>query len=301
MELAPSVWDLFEAEPLLFAAAVGVVGLLIGSFLNVVIARVPRRMEQQWALECRDWLEHTGADSAHLPAGPAGPTSLVTPASCCPACGAPIRARDNIPILGWLLLRGRCRDCGAGISIQYPLVEAAAAALGLVVALHLGPGWPALLVVIFTWTLLAASVIDLNTMLLPDELTLPLLWLGLLAAVAGVGLVQPTEAIIGAAAGYGALWLVYHGFRLVTGKEGMGYGDFKLLAAIGAWTGWQTLPIVVLLASAVGAIVGIGLILLRGQDRTIPIPFGPYLAAGGWIGLLWGDAIAQGYLRWALG
>jgi leader peptidase (prepilin peptidase) / N-methyltransferase len=301
MNVLGDILAAFAAHTWLFATSVVLLGLVVGSFLNVVIARMPRGMEQQWAAECREWLESQGVGAEHLPEPPAGPGGIAGPRSQCPACGAAIRARDNIPLLSWLLLRGRCRDCSAPISIQYPLVEAAAAGLGLVVALYFGPGWPALLALVFTWTLLAATVIDLRTMLLPDDLTLPLLWLGLLVAVAGVGFASPADAIIGAAAGYGILWSLFHAFRLLTGKEGMGYGDFKLLAALGAWMGWQALPVVVILSSAVGALVGIGLIVLRGQDRSVPIPFGPYLAAGGWIALLWGDAISRAYLNWALG
>ncbi len=300
MESTGAIWLALTQHPWLFAVAVTAIGLVIGSFLNVVIARLPRRMERQWAQECREWLDSQGVSSADLPAGPDGPTGLTGPRSACPDCGAPIRARDNIPVVSWLLLRGRCRDCGRAISMRYPLVEAAAALLGLLVALQFGPGWPAVCALAFTWLLLAAAVIDLRTMLLPDDLTLPLLWLGLLAAVAGLGFASPTDAILGAAAGYGVLWAVYHAFRLLTGKEGMGYGDFKLLAALGAWTGWQGLPVTILLSSAVGALVGIAVMLFLRQERSVPIPFGPFLAAGGWIALLWGDALTAAYLDWAL-
>ncbi len=278
-----------------------VVGLIVGSFLNVVIARLPLMLERQWRTECRELLaEETPADAA-------GPLSaderfdLIVPRSRCPDCGQPVRALDNIPVLSWLWLRGRCRHCGRPISLQYPFVEALSALLAVAVIARYGAEPYALLVIAFSWVLLAAAVIDLRTTLLPDNLTLPLLWLGLLAAVAGLSPVTPTAAIIGAAAGYLILWTLYHVFRLVTGKEGMGYGDFKLLAALGAWVGWQGLPLVIILSSAVGAIVGLGMIALQGRDRAAPIPFGPFLAAGGWIALLWGEGIASAYLAWSLG
>lgn len=273
-----------------------VLGLIIGSFLNVVITRLPVMLERQWRAEC--------AELAQQPVGGNGgsePFNLVHPRSRCPHCSAAVRARDNIPILSWMMLRGRCRGCAYPISVQYPLVELASALLAVVVLASLGPGWPAAAAIVFTWMLLAAGVIDLRTTLLPDDITLPLLWLGLLVAVAGVGFATPVDAIIGAAAGYGLLWGLYHAFRLLTGKEGMGYGDFKLLGALGAWTGWQGLPVAILLSSAVGALVGVGLIALQGRDRAAPIPFGPFLAAGGWIALLWGDVLMQAYMDWALG
>jgi len=271
-------------------------GLIIGSFLNVVIARLPVMMERQWRSDCAEYLD-VGTPASSEP----GRFDLMHPRSHCPRCGEAVRVRDNIPVLSWLLLGGKCRHCGERISVQYPLVEIASAALAGITLWHFGPGWPAALGVLFSWILLAAAVIDLRTTLLPDDLTLPLLWLGLLAAAAGAGFASPVDAIIGAAAGYLLLWTLYHVFRLLTGKEGMGYGDFKLLAALGAWTGWQGLPLIILLSSAVGAVIGIGMILFRGQDRAIPIPFGPFLAAGGWIGLLWGNELTHAYLAWSLG
>lgn len=298
---AADAWLALAREPWLFGTAILLIGLVVGSFLNVVILRLPRMMEREWAAECREWLAEQGHEPAAADQADTAPLSLAGPRSHCPACGNSIRARDNIPVLSWLLLRGRCRDCGNPISIQYPLVETASGLLALAVALHYGPGWEAVLVILFTWMLLAASVIDLRTTLLPDDLTLPLLWLGLCAAAFGVGTATPLDAILGAAGGYLLLWSVYHVFRLLTGKEGMGHGDFKLLAAIGAWTGWQGLALVVLFSSAVGALVGIALIVAMGRDRSIPIPFGPYLAAGGWIALLWGEQITGAYLRWAFG
>jgi len=275
-----------------------VIGLIIGSFLNVVITRLPVMLERQWRMECA---ELAAPDGGSAPVPDDEPFSIVRPRSRCPACGKPIRALDNVPVLSWLLLRGRCRNCRATISAQYPIVELASALLAVVTLWHYGPGWQALLAIVFGWVLLAAAVIDLRTTLLPDDLTLPLLWLGLLAAVGGAGFTTPAGAIVGAAAGYLVLWGLFHAFRLATGKEGMGYGDFKLLAALGAWTGWQGLPLIILLSSAVGAVVGITIITVRGQDRSVPIPFGPYLAAGGWIALLWGDVITHAYLAWSLG
>ena len=271
-----------------------VLGLIIGSFLNVVIARLPTMLERQWTSECREILDGASHDEQ-------GTTTderfdLIHPRSRCPDCNTQIRALDNVPLLSWLCLRGRCRACGARISVQYPLVEGLSALLALAVLLRFGPGWQAGLGIVATWMLITAAMIDLRTTLLPDSLTLPLLWLGLLAAVAGAGFTTPADAILGAAAGYGILWVIYHAFRILTGKEGMGYGDFKLLAALGAWVGWQGLPLTILLSSAVGAAVGMAMITLRGQDRSVPIPFGPFLAAGGWIALMWGDRIMAIYL-----
>lgn len=277
---------------------VALLGLIIGSFLNVVISRLPVMLERQWHAECAELTDQEGASASPQPQEP---YNLVQPRSRCPECGVAIRARDNIPLLSWLVLRGRCRGCGTRISLQYPLVELASALLAVVVLAELGPGWPAAAAIVFSWMLLAAAVIDLRTTLLPDDITLPLLWLGLLASVAGLGFATPVDAIIGAALGYGLLWGLYQVFRLLTGKEGMGYGDFKLLGALGAWTGWQGLPVTILLSSAVGAGIGIGLIVLQGRDRATPIPFGPFLAAGGWIALLWGDALTRAYLAWSLG
>ncbi len=280
--------------------ALFVLGLVVGSFLNVVIARLPVIMERQWRSECRELLDSDSGGDTTVGSDPdAGTLSLVGPRSHCPRCGALIRAIDNIPVLSWLILRGRCRTCGEPISVQYPLVELAAAILAVASLLRFGPGWDAALAIVFGWTVLAAGVIDLRTTLLPDDLTLPLLWLGLVAAAAGIGPVDPVSAIVGAVAGYLILWGLYQLFRLATGKEGMGYGDFKLLAALGAWTGWQGLPVVILLSSFVGAVVGLSLIAVRGQDRGAAIPFGPFLAAGGWVALHWGGALTHAYLQWS--
>ena len=279
-------------SPGFLATAVLLLGLCVGSFLNVVIHRVPLMLEREWRRECRTLL-------ALEPAPAEAPLSLVRPASRCPSCQAPIRPWHNIPVVSWLALRGRCASCRAPISIQYPLVEALTGVLSLACALRFG--WtPALgAALVLTWALVALSVIDLRTQLLPDTITLPLLWLGLLLSIGGTFTKAPA-AIIGAAAGYLSLWSVYHAFRWVTGKEGMGYGDFKLLAALGAWFGWKALPMLVLLSSAVGAVVGLALILLRKHDRNVPIPFGPYLALAGWIVLMGGREISTVWLRLTL-
>ena len=259
--------------------AVAVLGLIVGSFLNVVIHRLPRMMEAEWAEEC--------AALAGKEPTPAQPLSLATPGSHCPACAAPIRALHNIPVVSWLLLRGRCAACQAPISVRYPVVELLAATLGAVLAWRLGWGAALPAACVLAWALLAASAIDLDTQLLPDRITMPLLWLGLLANVGGL-FTSLESAVLGAAAGYLCLWLVYWAFKLATGKEGMGYGDFKLLAALGAWLGWQLLPVIVLVAACAGSVLGIASIVLSGRGRDLRIPFGPFLAVGGLFALFWG-------------
>jgi leader peptidase (prepilin peptidase) / N-methyltransferase len=267
-----------------FIAAAVLVGLAIGSFLNVVIHRLPRMMENEWRAQC--------AELEGKPPTDAGRYNLLVPRSQCPACATPIRARDNIPIISWLLLGGKCAKCKAPISVRYPIVELLTAALSGLIAWRFGFGWTSGLVLVFTWTLVALTFIDADTTLLPDDLTLPLLWLGLLANLAGlIPGVTLRDAVIGAAVGYLALWTIYWAFKLATGKEGMGYGDFKLLAALGAWMGWKALLPVVLLSSVVGAIVGIVLIVLARRGREIPIPFGPYLATAGFIVMLAGERL----------
>lgn len=266
-------------------AGLGLLGLLVGSFLNVVIHRLPRMLEQDWQRDC--------ADSAGLaPPPPAAPFNLLVPRSRCPHCHQPIAAWDNLPVLSWLLLAGRCRHCRASISVRYPLIELAAAALGGVAAWHFGPSPQALLGAVFSWALLALAAIDLDTLYLPDDLTLPLLWAGLAANLGGYFVGLP-HAVVGAMAGYLSLWIVYWAFRLATGKEGMGHGDFKLLAALGAWLGWQALPTIILSAALVGAVVGLTLIALRRHRRDQPLPFGPFLAAAGGISLIWGAPLRQ--------
>ena len=281
---------MLAANPAVFAAFAALFGLAIGSFLNVVIHRLPLMLERQWRAQCAEITSH--------PAAPEGePISLVRPRSRCPSCGAQIRALHNIPVLSYLALHGRCASCSAPISLRYPLVELATAIVSGVVAWHFGFGCQAAFALIFSWYLIAMAGIDVDRQLLPDVLTLPLLWIGLLASLwPAAGFASPRDALIGAAAGYLILWAVFHLFRLVTGKEGMGYGDFKLLAAIGAWLGWQLLPLVLLLAAVVGTAVGVTLIVMRRHGRNVPIPFGPYLAGAGWIAMLWGPLIVERYL-----
>ncbi len=277
-----------QSSPGFLMLAISLLGLCIGSFLNVVILRLPQMMERSWKREARALLE--------MPAAAESPLSLWKPGSACPSCSAPIKPWHNIPLLGWMLLRGRCASCSTPISAQYPLVELAAGLLSLACAWRFGWSPQLAAALIFTWTLLALTVIDLRTQLLPDDLTLPLIWAGLLLSLVPV-FVPVSTAVIGTIAGYLALWSVFQVFRIITGKEGMGYGDFKLLAALGAWLGWQALPTVILLSSVVGAVVGVGLIVFRRHDKQEPIPFGPYLAAAGWVTLMFGDALSQAYLR----
>ncbi|WP_323913818.1 prepilin peptidase [Aeromonas caviae] len=282
--------ELAQGLPWLYLSLIFLFSLMVGSFLNVVIHRLPIMMERTWHAEYSDYF---GDDEETLPA--TGRYNLMVPRSRCPHCDHPIGALENIPLLSWLWLRGRCRNCHAPISARYPLVELLTALLSVSVAAALAPGWGTLAALLLTWTLVALTFIDLDKMLLPDQLTLPLLWGGLLFNLAG-GFVPLADGVVGAMAGYLVLWSLYWAFKLLTGKEGMGYGDFKLLAALGAWLGWQALPIVLLLSSLAGAIIGIGLILLRNHHQGKPIPFGPYLAIAGWITLLWGDSITRWYL-----
>ena len=279
----------------MFFIVVGLLGLLVGSFLNVVVHRLPIMMEKEWREQC----EVLSKEPSRVPESVANTTyNLWRPGSACPHCNTPIKAWQNIPVVSYLFLGGKCRHCKSPISARYPIVEAIAGLLGLVVAWRLGMSEAAVAALGLTWTLLALSVIDIDRQLLPDSITIPLLWAGLLLSLmnGGQGIFIPAaDAIIGAAAGYLSLWLVFHAFKLATGKEGMGYGDFKLLAALGAWVGWQSLPLVILLSAMVGSIVGLSLILFKGHGRQTPIPFGPYLAAAGWIALLWGDDLTRWY------
>ncbi len=302
---------MLAASPALLVALVFLSGLIVGSFLNVVIYRLPRMLERQWQTQCAELAAAEAAHRAparaseHGAAGP-GPTApeptfnLVTPRSSCPHCHVPIAARHNVPVLGWLWLRGRCAHCRARISLRYPLVELLTAVLSALVAWKFGFGASLLCGLLVTWYLVALAGIDLDHQLLPDVLTLPLMWGGLLASLAlsGTALhlpVEPRAALIGAAAGYLVLWSVYQLFRLVTGKEGMGYGDFKLLAALGAWMGWKMLLPIVLMSALVGALVGIALMVFRRHAAAHPIPFGPFLAAAGFLAMLWGP---EGVSTW---
>jgi leader peptidase (prepilin peptidase) / N-methyltransferase len=290
---------------------------LIGSFLNVVIHRVPIMLEREWRGQAEEILREKQGDVELKPdlqpdlwpdlqperkAEPQPRYNLVVPRSGCPKCGARITAAQNVPVVSYLLLNGKCASCGAKISARYPLVELGTAILSALVAWKFGLVSYTAAALLLTWVLIALSGIDIDHQLLPDNMTLPLMWLGLLLSLApwsaSIGLpVDPRSSIIGAAAGYLSLWSVYHLFKLLTGKEGMGYGDFKLFAALGAWLGWQMLPLIILLSAFTGAVVGVLLIVVRGRDRNIPIPFGPYLAAAGWIALMWGDELVGAYLR----
>ena len=269
------------------AAVAGLLGLCVGSFLNVVIHRLPRMMELEWQAQCADLRGESPSPSEAL--------SLARPRSRCPACGHQITALENIPIISYLILRGKCSKCAAPISRRYPVVEAATGLLSAYAAWHFGPTPQAVGALIMLWALIALTAIDCDTQLLPDSITLPLLWIGLALNLAGA-YADISSAVIGAMAGYLTLWSVYWLFKLATGKEGMGYGDFKLLAALGAWMGWQMLPVIILLSSIVGAIVGISLIVFSRHGRNTPIPFGPYLAAAGIIALFWGPQLTRSYL-----
>lgn len=285
-----SIIYLLENSSGFFIASIFVLGLLVGSFLNVVIHRLPLMMHREWLHQCHEMLELPETETEVL--------TLNKPRSRCPHCGHAITALENIPVLSYLLLRGRCKACKAPISKRYPLIELLTAIISGIVAWHFGFGFAAMGALFLSGALIALTCIDIDHQLLPDSITLPLLWLGLIFNLFGI-FTDLHSAVIGAMAGYLSLWLVYHAFRLATGKEGMGFGDFKLLAALGAWLGWQALPMIILLSSLVGALVGIGLILFKQQHRDNPIPFGPYLAAAGWLALVWGDALTQGYLNWS--
>ncbi len=279
----------FQTYPAeIVVALAAVIGLLVGSFLNVVIYRLPLQMQNAWRSDALDFLGHSPE--------PAETVNLWTPASRCPSCKSPIKPWQNIPVFSYLLLRGRCPHCGEPISIQYPIVELLSGVICAGVIYYFGLNAAALLIIVFSWILIALTGIDLEHQLLPDSLTIPLMWLGLLVNISGV-FTDLTSAVIGAAAGYLALWSIYWLFKLVTGKEGMGHGDFKLLAALGAWVGWQQLPLIIVMSSLVGAILGTVILLAQRKGRGNPIAFGPYLAIAGWIALLAGDRISAAYLN----
>ncbi len=284
-----TLFDFLAAHPGLWVGAVSVLGLLVGSFLNVVVYRLPLIMQRDWQQQAREYLEMPGAVVDE-------PFNLSRPRSRCPHCLHVIRPWENIPVLSWLALRGRCSACRAPISARYPLVELACAGLSGFVAWHFGYGWQAAAMLLLSWGLLAMSLIDLDHQLLPDALVLPLLWLGLMVNSQGL-FTTLDRALWGAVWGYLSLWSVYWLFKLITGKEGMGYGDFKLLAMLGAWGGWQILPLTVFLSACVGAVLGSLWLRLRKSDQATPIAFGPFLALAGWIALLWGEPITAGYLR----
>ena len=277
--------------PYFISALAAVIGLLVGSFLNVVIYRLPIMMQQNWRRECTEYLQLDSTETQTREE----PFNLVFPLSRCPNCHTSIKPYQNIPLISYLFLKGRCAECSNPISLRYPVIESFTAITTAIVAWHFGYTPQTVFAMALTWSLIALSVIDIDHLLLPDSITLPVLWLGMCLSLFNL-FTDTHSSIIGAISGYTALWLVYHLFKLATGKEGMGYGDFKLLALFGAWLGWQFLPVIILLSSLVGAIIGLTLIIVVKRDHTIPIPFGPYLAMAGWIALLWGNDINQFYL-----
>lgn len=295
------ITTVMQSQLWFYLTTIGLVSLCVGSFLNVVIYRLPLMMQREWQGECRLLLEselksNKANTNEPFSSGLNSTFNLVKPNSTCPKCKTAIKAWQNIPIISWLFLKGKCASCSNPISARYPIVEAITALLSLVVAYKLGATEQALLYIAITWALVALTFIDIDHMLLPDQITLPLVWLALIAAVLGYT-VTPADAIIGAACGYLSLWSVFWLFKLLTGKEGMGYGDFKLLAVFGALLGWQSLLTIILLSSVVGAIIGIALLTIQGKDKATPIPFGPYLAIAGWITMLWGEQLQANYFN----
>ncbi len=289
--------ELFTESAALFVAVVFAFCLIIGSFLNVVIHRLPIMMERDWREQAAE-LANTPPDTEL----PEGRFDLVVPRSRCPSCGTMIKSWQNIPVISYLFLGGKCAKCKESISARYPLVELMTAVLAALCAWRFGASWEAIMAIVMTLALVPIAMIDADTQLIPDTIVLPLIWLGLVMSLyhpmdgAQTLFIAPQAAIVGAMAGYLSLWSIYWLFKLVTGKEGMGYGDFKLLAALGAWLGWQQLPLIILMSAVVGAIVGIAMMAFRKHKRSVPIPFGPYLAAAGWITMLWGDTIKTTYL-----
>ena len=286
-----SILEFWGANAAVFVACVVVLGLLVGSFLNVVVYRLPKMLMRDWRAQAREVREMPTKDVEET-------FNLVLPNSSCPNCGHEIKPWENIPLLSWLFLRGKCSGCKQAISVRYPLVELACGVLSGVIAWQFGVSWEALAMLVLTWGLLAMSLIDADQQILPDALVLPLLWLGLILNSFGLFTSLP-DALWGAVIGYMSLWSIFWLFKLVTGKEGMGYGDFKLLALLGAWGGWQVLPLTILLSSVVGAVLGVIILRLQRNSYSNPIPFGPYLAVAGWIALIWGDAITSSYLQFA--
>lgn len=289
-------FDIYSQTPLLLAAllfAAVVLGLIVGSFLNVVIYRLPVSMMASWKRECKAFLEAQPADETDS----VDTFNIAFPASHCPKCRAAIKPWQNIPLVSYLLLHGRCANCQEPISKRYPLVELTAGLLSAFCLYQFGLTYAAALSLLLTWCLIVLTMIDIDHQLLPDSITLPLMWVGLVVNTSMQIFTDGDSALYGAVFGYGSLWSVYWLFKLVTGKEGMGFGDFKLLAALGAWMGWQMLPLIVILSSLVGAVIGIGGILIAGRDKNVPIPFGPYLAIAGWIAFVWGETITSAYLQ----
>lgn len=292
--------EILQLNPVIFVGVIFLLGLIVGSFLNVVIHRLPLMMQLEWLANCREFIEESyGSIPESLRKNPESlpqpPYNLAKPESHCPKCQRPVRWHENIPLISYLMLAGKCRGCKTRISVRYPVVELVTGLMSAATAWMLGVGLESLAALLLTWILISLTLIDFDHKLLPDQLTLPLLWLGLLINTQQI-FVPLQDAVLGAVIGYLSLWSIYWLFKLLTGKEGMGYGDFKLLAALGAWMGWQSLLLIIILSSLVGAVVGIALITIRGRDRNIPIPFGPFLAAAGWIALLWGDRLLASYL-----
>lgn len=284
-----AIIDFWRSNNLLFAYSMGVLGLLVGSFINVLVHRLPQMLMRDWQSQARELLElPAGKDDASF--------NVLMPRSSCPHCAYTIKPWENIPLLSWVLLRGKCSACRQAISIRYPLVELACAVLSMLVAWHYGASWAALVMLVLTWGLLAMSLIDADQQLVPDVLVLPLLWLGLIVNSFTV-FVSLSDAVWGAVIGYLSLWSIFWLFKLATGKDGIGYGDFKLLALIGAWGGWQVLPVTLLLSSVVGAVVGLLIWRVQGHDYSKPLAFAPYLALAGWIALLWNDKLTDSYLQ----
>ena len=283
---------LLEQSPSFFYTLVFVFSLMVGSFLNVVIYRFPKMLEKEWYNDCRDFL---GDEVKNIPKRKFPELTLAKPDSSCPNCNHKIRFYENIPVISWLWLRGKCSNCKINISSRYPIIELATALLSVAVSYHFGPTWTSFWVILLTWYLICLTMIDFDHMLLPDQLVYPMLWLGLLVNIDGT-FISLSDAVIGAVAGYMSLFSVFWVFKLLTGKEGMGHGDFKLVAMFGAWFGWQLLPLHILMASVVAAVIGLSLIAFKQHSREKPIPFGPYLAVAGWITLLWGNDIWQWYL-----
>ena len=291
--------DLLQTNQVFFLFIVALFSLAVGSFLNVVIHRLPIMMKKEWRTQCIDLLSEESVNShPNNTEEKTEPYNLITPRSACPSCGHRITAGENIPVVSYLLLKGKCSGCGTHISMRYPIIEIMTMLLSLAIAWRFGFSWQCLAAMVLTWALISASLIDFDHKLLPDDITLPFLWIGIFVNLFGL-FASSHDSIIGAIAGYMSLWCVFWGFKLLTGKEGMGYGDFKLLAVFGAWLGWQSLPGIILLSSFVGAVVGIALIVIKGRDKNIPIPFGPYLAAAGWIYLMWGEQMTKMYFSMA--
>lgn len=281
--------QLFTENNFIFYIFIFVIGLIVGSFLNVVIYRLPVMLKNEWRQQCHEFLEiKDDINESKL--------TLSSPASTCPQCQHKIRFWENIPVISYILLRGKCSSCGTGISIQYPSIEIITALLSIIIAMHFGVSWQTGAALLLTWSLISLTMIDFHTQLLPDNITLPLIWIGIVINMSGL-FTDLQSSVIGAIAGYLILWIVYHTFRILTGKEGMGYGDFKLLAVLGAWMGWQFLPQIIILSSLVGAIIGITMMIAFKHDKNVPIPFGPYLAIAGWIALVWGEKINNTWLN----